>query len=268
MLASVLATQGVAGLDNCEGMWAFAWLADNGLLLCRDRFGEKPLYVFEDDTGVYFGSEPKFVFALLGRSLPVNLDHLRRYLVNGYKALYKTGDTFFSGLNEVRPGALGRFDRRGARQDERYWRPRFDVTDESMTFEDAVASARDALVESVRIRLRADVPIAFCLSGGVDSNALIAIAKRKLGFQVHGFTIMNTDERYEEREMVETSVAELGLRHTTIPVARQDFLSNLRRQISYHDSPVSTITYYAQWQLMKAVAEEGYNCLLYTSRCV
>lgn len=259
VLASVLATQGVAGLDNCEGMWAFAWLDDNGLLLCRDRFGEKPLYVFEDDTGVYFGSEPKFVFALLGRSLPVNLDHLRRYLVNGYKALYKTGDTFFSGLNEVRPGALVRFDRRGARQDERYWRPRFDVTDESMTFEDAVASARDALVESVRIRLRADVPIAFCLSGGVDSNALIAIAKRKLGFQVHGFTIMNTDERYEEREMVETAVAELGLRHTTIPVARQDFLSNLRRQISYHDSPVSTITYYAQWQLMKAVAEEGYK---------
>jgi asparagine synthase (glutamine-hydrolysing) len=259
VLASVLATQGAAGLDSCEGMWAFAWLDDGGLLLSRDRFGEKPLYVFEDDTGVYFGSEPKFVFALLGHRLPVNINHLRRYLVNGYKSLYKTDDTFFEGLQEVHPGALIRFDRRGRRQDDHFWRPRFDVVDESLTFKDSVVLVREALVESVRIRLRADVPIAFCLSGGVDSNALIAIAQRKLGYQVHGFTIMNTDERYEEREMVETAVAELSLRHTTISVERKDFLANLRRQIHHHDSPVSTITYYAQWQLMRAVAAEGYK---------
>ena len=259
VLASLLATRGVDGLDACEGMWAFAWLDENGLILCRDRFGEKPLYVFEDSTGVYFGSEPKFIFALLGRQLPVNLNHLQRYLVNGYKALYKAGDTFFTGLGEVRPGSIVRFDARGQRQDQRYWTPRFDVTDESMTFEQAVELARDALVESVKLRLRADVPIAFCLSGGVDSNALIAIAKQRLGYEVHGFTIMNTDERYEERAMVEIAVAELGLRHTTIPVEHTDFLPNLRQLIRYHDSPVSTITYYAQWQLMSAVAAEGYK---------
>lgn len=259
VLASLLDTRGDSGLDVCEGMWAFAWLDNNGLMLCRDRFGEKPLYLYEDDTGVYFGSEPKHIFALLGHRLPVNGNHLRRYLVNGYKALYKTGDTFFAGLSEVRPGTVVRFNTRGQRRDERFWQPRFDVVDESMTFDGAVDLARDALVESVRIRLRADVPIAFCLSGGVDSNALIAIAKRTLGYQVHGFTIMNTDERYEEREMVETAVAELGLRHTSIPVERKNFLPNLRRLINYHDSPVSTITYYAQWQLMAAVAAEGYK---------
>jgi len=259
VLASLLATRGVNGLDACEGMWAFAWLDENGLLLCRDRFGEKPLYLYEDHTGVYFGSEPKLIFALLGRRLPVNTNHLRRYLVNGYKSLYKTGDTFFAGLREVRPGSTVRFDRSGQRRDERFWTPRFDVTDESMTFDDAVSLTRDALVESVRIRLRADVPIAFCLSGGVDSNALIAIAKQRLGYEVHGFTIMNTDERYEERSMVEASVAELGLRHTAIPVTHKDFLPNLRQLIRYHDSPVSTITYYAQWQLMAAVAAEGYK---------
>jgi len=259
VLASLLATQGASGLNACEGMWAFAWLDEDGLLLCRDRFGEKPLYLFEDDTGVYFGSEPKFIFALLGRRLPIDIDHVRRYLVNGYKALYKGKDTFFVGLREVRPGSIVRYDRHGQRQDQSFWHPRFDATDESMTFDDAVALARDALVESVRIRLRADVPIAFCLSGGVDSNALIAIAKRKLGHDVHGFTIMNTDERYEEREMVETAVVELGLRHTRIPIERDDFLPNLRHLIKYHDSPISTITYYAQWQLMAAVAAAGYK---------
>jgi asparagine synthase (glutamine-hydrolysing) len=240
-------------------MWAFAWMDESGLLLCRDRFGEKPLFVFEDETGVYFGSEPKFIFALLGRQLSVNGNHLRRYLVNGYKALYKNGETFFNGLREIRPGTTVQFDRQGNKKESSYWSPSFDSVDESMTFEDSVARVSEALVESVRIRLRADVPIAFCLSGGVDSNALIAIAKRKLGHQVHGFTIMNTDERYEERAMVETSVAELGLQHTTIPVQRKDFLANLRSQIKYHDAPVCTITYYAQWQLMSAVAAAGYK---------
>jgi asparagine synthase (glutamine-hydrolysing) len=259
VLASVLDSQGIAGLDKCEGMWAFGWLNDKGLLLCRDRFGEKPLFVFKDETGTYFGSEPKFIFALLGRRLPINFEHIYRYLVNGYKALYKNGQTFFQGLTEIAPGTVAIFDTAGRRTDRRYWQPRFDTCDSTMTFDDAVAAARDALVESVRIRLRADVPIAFCLSGGVDSNALIAIAKRKLGYQVHGFTIMNTDERYEEREMVEATVRELGLRHTSIPVRRDDFLPNLRELIRYHDGPVSTITYYAQWQLMQAVAAEGYK---------
>jgi asparagine synthase (glutamine-hydrolysing) len=128
-----------------------------------------------------------------------------------------------------------------------------------MSFGDAAAAARERLVDSVRLRLRADVPIAFCLSGGVDSNALISIAKRQLGYDVHGFTIMNTDERYEEREMVETTVRELELRHTAIPVETAGFLAGLRELVRYHDSPVSTITYYAQWKLMQSVAGHGYK---------
>jgi len=259
VLAAAIATLAVAGLDRCEGMWAFAWLDESGLLLSRDRFGEKPLYVHEDATGVYFGSEPKFVFALLGRKLAVNVPHLYRYLVNGYKALYKQPHTFFRGLSEIAPGTVAKFDRAGRRADSRYWSPAFDGFDERLEFGDAVREVRDALHQSVRLRLRADVPIAFCLSGGVDSNALISIAKRGLDYDVHGFTIMNTDERYEEREMVEATVRELGLRHTPIPVSREGFLRELRALIDYHDSPVCTITYYAQWQLMKAVAAEGYK---------
>ena len=259
VLAAVLDTRGWQGLDDCEGMWAFAWLDENGLTLSRDRFGEKPLFIYENSQGVYFGSEPKFIFALLGRKLPINVGHLHRYLVNGYKALYKTDATFFDGLRRVEPGTVMRFDMRGVRTEQRYWTPRFDQDDDALGFDDAVALTRERLVESTRLRLRADVPIAFCLSGGVDSNALIAIAKRTLGHDVHGFTIMNTDTRYEEREMVEIAVRELDLRHTSIPIDTRSFLANLREQIRYHDAPVSTITYYAQWRLMQAVAAEGYK---------
>ncbi len=259
VLARVVAARGASGLDACEGMWAFAWLDDDGLLLSRDRFGEKPLYLFEEEHGVYFGSEPKFIFALLGRRLPIDVEHLYRYLVNGYKALYKTPATFFAGLREVKPATVLTFDRAGRRTERRYWTPGFGAYDERMSFDDAVAAARERLVDSVRLRLRADVPIAFCLSGGVDSNALIALAKRKLAYDVHGFTIMNTDARYEERDMVEASVRELGLRHTAIPIETRGFLGSLRELVRYHDAPVYTITYYAQWRLMEAVAAAGYK---------
>lgn len=259
VLAKVLQKFGVEGLNLCEGMWAFGWLDEHGLILSRDRFGEKPLYIYEDNSGLYFGSEPKFIFALLGYVLPVNKNHLLRYMINGYKALYKSGDTFFEGLKEVPPGSALRFDVNGKRTNQKYWLPKFDQQIDSMSFDDAVLSARDALINSVKLRLRSDVPIAFCLSGGIDSNALIAIAKKYLNYDVHGYTIMNTDERYEERDMVNASVNALQLRHTEVLIDSSDFLEKLRKLVRYHDSPISTITYYAQWQLMEKIAADGYK---------
>lgn len=260
VLAQLLSNDGLLGVSACEGMWAFAWFdgVREQLHLCRDRFGEKPLYLYEDEEGVYFGSEPKLVFALLGRKLPVNHTQVRRYLVNGYKALYKGSDTFFEGLREVAPGSYCTYGG-GTKQEAFYWRPTFDVQDDSMSYADAVARTRDALIRSVELRLRADVPIAFCLSGGVDSNALISIAKLELGYDVHGFTIINTDRRYEERDMVDTAVRELGLRHTQVSIDSGLFLKNLRTLVRYHDAPIYTINFYAQWHLMKTVYEHGYK---------
>ena len=259
VLARMLEVYGVDGLDFCEGMWAFAWLDESGLKLSRDRFGEKPLYIYESEDGIYFGSEPKFIFALLGHKLTINKTHLIRYMINGYKSLYKTGDTFFDGLMELAPGSVFSFDINGVRANYKYWTPVFDCQNDELSFDRAVERTREALIESVRIRLRSDVPVAFCLSGGIDSNALIAIAKKQLNFDVHGYTIMNTDSRYEERYMVEAAVSSLNMRHTAVELDRKDFISNLRKLVNYHDSPISTITYYAQWQLMAKIAADGYK---------
>jgi asparagine synthase (glutamine-hydrolysing) len=247
-------------LDQAEGMWALAVLDEThgSLTLSRDRFGEKPLYVFRAADGVYFGSEPKLIFALLGRRLPVNREHLSRYLVNGYKAIYKTAAGFFEKLEEVPPGASVRIDASGTEMLTRYWRPRFDP-DESMTYEQAVAGCRERLVRAVKLRLRSDVPLAFMMSGGVDSNALIGVAKRVCDYDVHGFTILSQDERYDEQDIVEQTVRELGIRHTTVTVSPEDFLPRLRELVLYHDAPVFTITYYVQWLLMQQVHAHGYK---------
>ena len=98
VLLRVIDHYGLQALDRCEGMWAFAVYdhEDGSLTLSRDRFGEKPLHLYRDETGLYFGSEVKFIMALLGRPLEVNCDQLYRLMVNGYKALYKDRQTFFN----------------------------------------------------------------------------------------------------------------------------------------------------------------------------
>jgi asparagine synthase (glutamine-hydrolysing) len=260
VLFSMLGAEGVASLDKCEGMWAFAYYDEmrECLWLSRDRFGEKPLYVFEDATGLYFGSEVKYIQALRRSPLKPNRKQLYRQLINGYKSLYKSGETFFEGVYEIPPAQVWAFKAGRKADKQSYWSSSFQP-DDTMSRQEAVAGARKALLRAMEIRLRSDVPLAFCLSGGVDSNSLVSIAKRLFDYDVHGFTIMNTDARYDERELVEESVRELSIRHTPIPVETTDFLPRLRELVRQHDAPVVTITYYAQWLLMKKVAEAGYK---------
>jgi len=261
-LARIISLQGMAALESCEGMWALAWFdaREGSLLLARDRFGEKPLYVLrQEDGSVFFGSEPKFIFAMRGRNSPINMRQVRRFLVNGYKSLYKSRETFFEGMEELPAGHLARVSSGRDYVEAPYWSPPYGQSPQDMTFDAAVSGTKTLLTRSVELRLRSDVPLAFCLSGGIDSNVLVGIAKRELNQDVHGFTIVNTDARYEELDMVMATVNELKLDHTTIPVDTLDFLPRLRNLIKYHDAPVFTITYFAQWLLMEAVAETGYK---------
>ncbi len=261
VLARVLERDGWDGLDACEGMWAFASYdqASGQLGLCRDRFGEKPLYVLRDGERLFWGSEPKFLFTLAGRTPPVDRRQLQRLLVNGYKSLYKSGATFFEGLEEVPPGAVLCLEADGRQVLRRFWDPPAPAANEDMTFDEAVAGTRERLIRAVQWRLRSDVPLAFCMSGGVDSLSLIAIARRVLDHDVHGFTILNTDARYDESGIVDAAVTELGLRHTYVTPDTTDFLDRLRGLVRGHDSPVATISYYVHWLLMGAISDGGYR---------
>jgi asparagine synthase (glutamine-hydrolysing) len=259
VLLALLAEEGVAALDACEGMWAFACYDehDGSLLLSRDRFAEKPLYLYRTARGVYFGSEIKFLAALAGRAFEPDNAQILRYLVHGYRCLHRGSATFFRDVEEFPASSWLRLGADGTQVLQRYWRPEL-TPDESLTFAEAAAATRAALGNSVRLRLRADVPIAFCLSGGIDSNGVIALA-RAAGCDVHAFTIVNRHERYAEQDMVELTVREQGLHHTSLELRTEGFLDDLRRLIDYHDAPVYTLSAYAHWLLMQAIAEHGYR---------
>lgn len=247
-------------LQHFEGMWSFAIFdaARQSVFLSRDRFAEKPLYFMRVDGGFYFGSEVKFLSGLSGRSLKPDMGHVRRYVALGYKALYKARQTFFEGVDELRyaecmtvgPGKDGRA--------RRYWTPKVKV-DQGMSLEDAVAGVRERLIESMRIRIRADVPLAFCLSGGVDSASLASIAVKCFGCKPETFSIIDEDERYNEQDNILATVRDLGCRHQLLNIPKEDALARLKDLISYHDAPIATITYYVHSLISEAVHKGGYK---------
>ena len=253
------------GLDDCEGMWAFAlYNTQTGeLSLGRDRFGEKPLLSYDDNTGLYFGSEVKALAALRGQKFSVNTQQVLRYLVNGYRSLYKTDETFFSGVREVPLATVENYQGDGTFIGAyEYWQVDRE-SEEAMTAIQAADQVHAALSESVKIRLRSDRPLSFLLSGGIDSNALAAIARHEHGHEVRPFTFSIKDVRYDESDYLDAAIRQLGVTwsHYSEPVSHT-FLADMRELVNYHDAPVLTLTAYMHWRLMRHVAECGYKVVV------
>ena len=253
-------TYGEQCLDHLEGMWSFALFdaARQTVFLARDRFAEKPLYLRRASHGIYFASEVKFLRSLSELPFRPNYRHLNRYLSLGYKALYKTDDTFFEGVGELRyaecltigPDAVG--------ENRRYWRPTPRVRAE-MTSEEAIEGVRERLIESMRLRIRSDVPLAFCLSGGVDSASLVSIAVKKLGCKIETFSIIDEDERYNEEDNILATVEDVGCEHQLLRIPQQDVIARLRDLVAYHDAPIATITFYVHSLISEAIQQGGYR---------
>ncbi len=251
---------GEACVEKFEGMWSFAIhdRRSGGLFLSRDRFAEKPLYWLRTADGIYFGSEVKFIGALSGIALSVNPRQILRYLVNGYKSLYKHGETFYRDIGELPYATNMRIMPDLTVNCRRYWEPRCSI-DPAMTLDDAVEGARHFLTESMRLRLRSDVPLAFCLSGGVDSAALTSIAAREFNYDVHTFSIIEKDERYNEYDNIMATIEDIGCRHRLIGIPDEDPLPRLRRLIAYHDAPLATISYYVHSLISEEIARSGFR---------
>jgi asparagine synthase (glutamine-hydrolysing) len=250
---------GPAFLDKLDGMWAFALLDRNTgqLMLSRDRFGEKPLFTWLLGGTLYFASEIKTLSALAGRKPAINTTQIRRYLVNGYKCLGKSGETYFEEIDAFPSGCVALLKTPARPTPQAYWKLPAEIRETS--FDDAVAEAKGLLKRAVETRMRADVPLAFCLSGGVDSATLAAIAAKDMGHDIHCFSIIDSDERYDESANISTMVRHLGCRHHQVHTSSDGFFERLRAQVAAHDAPVVTISYYMHAFLSEAIAGNGYK---------
>ena len=249
--------------ENCvnkfEGMWSFALFdkIENKLFLSRDRFAEKPLYYYESGHGFYFSSEVKAIKKLLFNKLSINNNHLYRYLVNGHKSLYKTSQTFYKDIKEL-DFASNLVYSTNRTKTYKYWKPKY--CPKKMSEMDAVDGIKYFLKKSLSLRLRSDVPLAFCLSGGVDSASLVSLAAKELNYDVSTFSIIDSDQRYNESDNIKFTVNDIGCKNYQFKLeSKDDNLSRLENLVKYHDAPVATISYFIHSILSEAISSKGFK---------
>jgi asparagine synthase (glutamine-hydrolysing) len=250
---------GTEAFHRMEGMWALALLdlRDQILVLARDRFGEKPLYTMVRDDTLYFASEIKTLAELAGAWPAVDHGYVARSLVLGYRVLQKGPTGFYRNVVPIPASSFAVVSEPELPVARRYWS--LSYRPQRMTSDDAAEGVRERLKRAIELRMRSDVPLAFCLSGGLDSSALVALAARSLERDVHAFSIFETDPRYDERGNIGMTVAEFGCRHYAFTPTPEGFLERLAKQTAQHDMPVATISYYLHNFLSQAIAEEGFK---------
>jgi asparagine synthase (glutamine-hydrolysing) len=259
---------GPACVHRFVGMWAFALLdLDRScLFLSRDRFGIKPLFYSVAQGGLRFASEIKALLATGDLSLDPNEDAVREFLLIGRADTSE--ESFFRGIFHLPPAhnavvPLGAPSRVNPR---RYWtcpppgREAIPV--------DAAEEFASLLDDSVRLHARADVAVGTCLSGGLDSSAIVCVAERLReggatpSFAHHGFGYVPRDPAYSERSYMDEVTKRTKIRMTFVQASSQrayELISQIARQ---QDEPFGTASIVAQWLVFEAAAHAGLKVML------
>jgi asparagine synthase (glutamine-hydrolysing) len=158
-------------------MWAVVLLdqSTGEVLLSRDRFGIKPLYTYTDDRGLFISSEIKAILEVAHRRFRVAANVANAYLCQALLSTHP--ETFFAGIEQFPAGHLARISveeiAKKRLTPQRYWT--IPTTSSNDASESALIEAvRATFVDSVKLRLRSDVPVGVLLSGGTDSSAIAA----------------------------------------------------------------------------------------------
>jgi len=257
---------GLEAIKDFDGMFAIAlWNErEQELILARDYFGEKPLYYTISNSEVVFASEPKTLFLLNSDRPRLNVEKICNFVVNGYKSLYKDESDFFEDIKRVVPGQYIVFNIDDFICPKPFFYKSLPLETPNLQESRAIAVNRikESVIRSIGLRLESDVPISISLSGGIDSSLIAAIAKKEFGVSLHAFTLASQDSRYSEAVIARTVAEFLEIEHTIVDIESSNFLTRMKEIIRYHDSPVSTISYYIQNSLMKEIHEAGFKVSL------
>jgi asparagine synthase (glutamine-hydrolysing) len=247
-----------------EGMWAFAlWDAPRRRLFCsRDRLGIKPFYYALTDQGFAFGSEIKAVLASGLVAARPQHDALRMQLL--YRSRTSAQATCMRDIVQLAPASNAvlsgnRFSSRA------YWRADDHLAGRGAALDDgAVADQfRDRLGQAVASHLRADVRVGACLSGGLDSGALVALAAPQLTRPLRTFSITYPGTRFDESRWIHALHGKVGnLDGSESTPDGTDLVQVLERSTWHFEEPVWGGSVYSWWHVMKAVHAGGIKVVL------
>jgi asparagine synthase (glutamine-hydrolysing) len=270
VLLAAYAQWGGDCLGRLNGMFAFAIhdRQEQVLFLARDRFGVKPLYIWQADDGVAFCSEIKQLTALPGFQARVNVRRAVDFLASGL--CDHTDETLFAGVRQLRGGECVRLDlgrwRPGMEVPRRSWYalPRADSL--SLPAEQAYEKFFALLRDSVSLRLRADVPVGSCLSGGLDSSAIVCLVHDLLGdsetARRHAFSCCFDVPGLDEKTYVDAVIAQTHAVSHIVSPAPDDLWAALDKLVWHQDEPFGSTSIFAQWTVFAEAARAGIKVML------
>ena len=272
VLLRMVAREGVEALPKLAGMFAFAyWDEEKGTgLIARDPLGIKPLYYREDKGVLSFASE---VRVLRRDDDPVDAEALRDFFLWGS---VPEPATLFQPIRQLPAGHYLSW-RRGALSDVHPWRwssevltPQvnhglarfFPIPKYALPRDQAIRVVRDALEESVARHLVSDVPVGLFLSGGIDSTALLALARNHLGpdADIRTFSVGFQDPRFDESNLATETARHFGAHHTVWKITAEEAAREIPDYLAAIDQP--SIDGFNTWCVSKLASREGIKVVL------
>ncbi len=248
-------------LARFNGMFAFAlWDGARRELFCaRDRFGVKPFYYQFDGHNFAFASEPRALALTQPRRIRPRLEALRDLIALDWVD-HGTG-TCLEGIEQLSPGHYLVLGEKGLGV-RRWWsldpesRARGTPADWERRFE-------ELFTDAVRLRLRADVEVGSCLSGGLDSSAVVATASRLAERPLHAFSCAYDEgPAFDERPFVRLAVEASGAASHVVVPDGGDFWNVLDRLSDLQGEPTAGPGLYSQWKVMELANQAGLKVLL------
>lgn len=221
-----------------RGMFAFAlWDGRRQrLVLARDRFGKKPLYLCEQGGDLVFGSEIKALLVWPGLRPGVDPGAVWDYLAYRY---VPGPATLFAGVHKLMPGCLAVWER-GKLTQRRYFRPADgDPPSVALLPDDPVGAFMERLEEAVRVRMVSDVPFGAFLSGGLDSSAVVALMSRHSAQAVKTFSVGFSESNYSELPYAGAIARQFGTDHHELAVDSAQLMAHLPALVRFRDAPVA-----------------------------
>jgi asparagine synthase (glutamine-hydrolysing) len=249
-------------VQRFNGQFAFAiWDTQRRrLFLARDRLGVRPLFYTRVAGAFLFGSEIKALFcdARVSRELdPVALEQIFTFWAP------LSPRTAFRGVLELPPGHWLLLD--GPREElRRYWNPEFrsKSAEQDRSTDVLVEEFRSLLIDAVRIRLRADVPVGAYLSGGLDSSVIAAVVRRYTSNRLSTFSIAFADEKFDESSFQQQMARELGTEHQVVRATHADIAGVFPDVIWHAEVPMLRTAPAPMFLLSRLVRSSGYKVVL------
>ena len=234
LLMEWLKAYGHSRLDELKGMFAIAFYdrQEQNMLLARDRFGKKPLYVHHGEHSLSFASEVRVLMRMHPYLNRVSTQQVSNWL------FWQTipGGTLLEGIEELAPGSYA-YVKAGQMLSQGSYVPENPYAGISVSRDEALKEVKNKVTTAVEKRLVSDVPFAAFLSGGVDSSIITAIAGQRLGKDLHTFTVSFDESDFSEHHIAAEVAKRYQSQHHEIRLNPQDFLDLLPEGLAATDHP-------------------------------